>query len=79
MGGINLFGAMGIGADAIAKVKARPLVSSKKEETKKLWQLKGRRRVRSFQVECTAKSLNKGDVFILDTGLEFSMNFLTVI
>eukprot|EP01103_Thecamoeba_quadrilineata_P021404 TRINITY_DN9831_c0_g1_i1.p1 TRINITY_DN9831_c0_g1~~TRINITY_DN9831_c0_g1_i1.p1 ORF type:complete len:1007 (-),score=223.26 TRINITY_DN9831_c0_g1_i1:67-2865(-) len=43
---------------AIAQEKARP----------KLFQLKGRRQIRAKQVDPTVKSLNKGDVFILDCG-----------
>eukprot|EP00029_Vermamoeba_vermiformis_P005779 TRINITY_DN209_c0_g1_i3.p1 TRINITY_DN209_c0_g1~~TRINITY_DN209_c0_g1_i3.p1 ORF type:complete len:597 (-),score=204.42 TRINITY_DN209_c0_g1_i3:2225-4015(-) len=37
------------------------------EHSTKLYHLKGRRNIRVKQVEVTHKSLNKGDVFILDT------------
>jgi hypothetical protein len=41
-----------------------------KEYPTRLLQLKGRRNVRIKQVETTAASLNDGDVFILDMGLD---------
>ncbi|CAK5122172.1 unnamed protein product [Meloidogyne enterolobii] len=38
--------------------------------TPKLFQCKGKRNVRCTQVKCVKESLNRGDVFILDLGLD---------
>lgn len=65
MGGINVLGGLNINPEML---KTKNIHQENIKKSKKLYQLKGRRRVRSFQVELSGKSLNKGDVFILDTG-----------
>ena len=70
MGGVNMFG--GITADLL---KQKPKltttgttgVQTSSDNKSRLWAVKGRRRIRSYQVDLTYKSLNKGDVFILET------------
>ncbi len=66
IGGVNLFGGINLGS--IPLKKSTITSSSDAKPKTRLYQLKGRRRVRSYLVEVSSKSLNKGDVFILDTG-----------
>eukprot|EP01105_Mastigella_eilhardi_P018908 TRINITY_DN4414_c0_g1_i1.p1 TRINITY_DN4414_c0_g1~~TRINITY_DN4414_c0_g1_i1.p1 ORF type:complete len:2036 (-),score=696.95 TRINITY_DN4414_c0_g1_i1:86-6193(-) len=66
-GGMGMGGA-GVGA-ALAALKKRPVVAAEEKKgakQHKLIQLKGRRRIRTNVVETCARSLNSGDVFVLD-------------
>jgi hypothetical protein len=55
-----------VDASTLSRSKSEDLVES--GVVVKLIQIKGRRRVKTRQVELSAKSLNQGDTFILDTG-----------
>ncbi|PRP83334.1 hypothetical protein PROFUN_09315 [Planoprotostelium fungivorum] len=69
MGGVSLFG--GITADALSNRKKTSSISESQAASDgktRMWCVKGRRRIRSFQVKPSYSSLNQGDVFILDVG-----------
>jgi hypothetical protein len=55
------------------KASNSKILSDQLQKVDRLWQLKGKKRVKSLQVEKSYKSLNSGDVFILETRTFFHL------